>query len=50
MLIQITVNLKTLDAACEDSSVTINEIKTEDGNLLIEISKPDPETTLPTGI
>lgn len=49
MLIQVTINLKTLDAVCEDASVTINEIKTEDGNLLIEISKPDPETTLPIG-
>jgi hypothetical protein len=43
MIIKITVNLKTLDAVSSDTSVSVNEIKIEDGNLLIEISKPDDE-------
>lgn len=46
MLIQILINLETLDAVCEDPDVTVNEVKTADGQLLVEISKPDPEITM----
>lgn len=46
MLIKVLVNLDTLDATCEDPEVTVNEVKTTDGHLLVEISKPDPETTI----
>ena len=49
MIIKILINLETLDATCDDSTVSVNEIKTEDGQLLIEISKPDPETSIQTG-
>ena len=45
MIITLKINLESLDALCEDPTVIINEIKTDDGHLLIEISKPDPETT-----
>jgi hypothetical protein len=43
MNIQIFLNLDTLEATCEDTSVTINEVRTVDGHLMIEVSKPDPE-------
>ena len=43
MIIQILINIETLDATCEDPTVTINEIKRDDGHMMIEISKPDPE-------
>ena len=43
MNIQIFLNLDTLEATSEDPLVTINEVRTVDGNLMIEISKPDPE-------
>lgn len=46
MIIQLTIDLETLTATCEDSAVTINEVKTYDGKLQVEISKPDPETTI----
>lgn len=48
MLIQLLIDLKTLDATCEDPDVTVNEVTTTDGKLLVEISKPDPETTMVT--
>jgi hypothetical protein len=44
MNIQIFLNLDTLEATCEDPSVTVNEVRTVDGHLMIEVSKPDPET------
>ena len=50
MIIQLTINLQTLETVSEDPTATINSIKVEDGFLTIEISKPDPETTLPTGL
>lgn len=46
MLIQVSIDLETLDATCEDPDVTVNEVKTTDGKLLVEISKPDPEFTM----
>ena len=48
MLIKVLINLETLDATCEDPEVTVNEVKMTDGQLLVEISKPDPETTIMT--
>ena len=46
MIIQILINIETLDATCKDPSVTINEIKRDDGHMMIEISNPDPELTM----
>lgn len=46
MLIQIQIDLETLDATCEDPEVTVNEVTTTGGKLLVEISRPDPETTM----
>jgi hypothetical protein len=43
MNIQIFLNLDTLKATCEDPLVTVNEVRTVDGHLIIEVSKPDPE-------
>jgi hypothetical protein len=45
MLINIKINLETLNTECDDTSVVINEVKIENGQLLIEISKVDPENT-----
>jgi chaperonin cofactor prefoldin len=50
MIIKIILNLQTLETTLEDSGVVINEIKMlDDGQIMIELSKPDPEITLPTG-
>lgn len=46
MLIQVLIDLETLDATCEDLTVSVTEVKTTDGKLLVEVSKPDPETTI----
>lgn len=45
MLIKLQINLDTLDAECEDSTITVNEIGVVEGKLILELSKPDPETT-----
>lgn len=50
MFIKILVDLETLEAFCEDSDTTVNEIITENGKLVIEISKPDPEFTMTPSI
>lgn len=50
MFVKILVDLETLESFCEDIDTTVNEIKTENGKLLIEISKPDPESTITTTI
>lgn len=50
MIVKITLNPKTLEITLEDSGVVVNEIKTlDDGQIFIELSKQDPEITLPTG-
>jgi hypothetical protein len=45
MIIKLIIDLATKEVNCDDTSVVINEVKIENGQLLIEISKPDPETT-----
>jgi len=46
MIVKIILNTQTLETTSEDSEVVINEIKIlEDGRILIEVSKPDPELT-----
>jgi hypothetical protein len=43
MLIKLIINLDTLDAECEDSTISVNEIGVVEGKLILELSKPDPE-------
>ena len=46
MIIKIILNLQTLETAVEDPEVVINEIKVlDDGQIMIELFKPDPELT-----
>lgn len=47
MLIKLIINLDTLDAECEDSTITVNEVGVVEGKLILELSKPDPETIDP---
>lgn len=43
MIVKLKVNLETLTGTSEDPEVSINEIKLIDGELIIEVSKPDLE-------
>jgi hypothetical protein len=43
MLIKLIINLDTLDAVCEDPTITVNDIGVSEGNLILELSRPDPE-------
>ena len=50
MLIKLIINLDTLDAECEDSTITVNDIRLVEGKLILELSKPDPEMFDPSNI
>ena len=50
MLIKLIINLDTLDAECEDSTITVNEVGVVEGKLILELSKPDPEFIDPSNM
>jgi hypothetical protein len=43
MIITLTIDTTTLQTVCDDTSVSINFTKSQDGLIVCEISKPDSE-------
>jgi hypothetical protein len=41
MNIRLTINKTTLDVTCDDSSVLINEVYENDGEIVVEVVKPE---------
>ena len=50
MLIKLIIKLDTLDAECEDSTITVNDIRLVEGKLILELSKPDAESINPSNM
>lgn len=44
MIVKAYINPETLEVTFDDSQVTLNHIKNENGIIEIEISKPEPES------
>lgn len=47
MLLNIKINKETLEVTTDDAEVTVNHISDNGAELLIEISKPEPEIKYP---
>jgi hypothetical protein len=41
MNIRLTITKSTLDVTCDDSSVLINEVYENDGEIVVEVVKPE---------
>jgi hypothetical protein len=41
MNIRLTINKTTLSVTCDDPSVIINEVYTNDGEIVVEVVKPE---------
>lgn len=45
MNIRLTINKSTLDVTCDDPSVLINEVYENDGEIVLEVVKPEYSIT-----